>query len=42
MAMDKIIKPEENEFISPLVNFDTFGQVFVDFLYKYQLNSFFV
>ncbi|MCP9262286.1 hypothetical protein DINM_005566 [Dirofilaria immitis] len=27
MAMDKIIKPEENEFISPLVNFNTFGQV---------------
>ncbi|KAL3995354.1 snRNA-activating protein of 50kDa MW C terminal family protein [Acanthocheilonema viteae] len=27
MAMDKIFKPEENEFISPLVNFNTFGQV---------------
>uniref|UniRef100_A0A915PPF3 snRNA-activating protein complex subunit 3 n=1 Tax=Setaria digitata TaxID=48799 RepID=A0A915PPF3_9BILA len=27
MAMDKIIKPEENEFISPLVNFSTFGEV---------------
>lgn len=35
MAMDKIIKPEEQEYISPLISFSDFKEVLFQFLLSY-------